>query len=117
MLLDAGHATFGNAAQQRLAQVLVLHGGDGVVMQAGADTIGMSPATDHVRHALTNEFGTPIGQLSQAGCVPELGLGGLAAKADDQDSEASKQASIDSCHSGLFLLVRTGVPRLSASTP
>jgi len=49
-----------DAAQQRLAQIAVLDGSNGVIMQAAADLLGMLPAPEHPRRTLTDELAAGI---------------------------------------------------------
>ena len=58
--LDRWHAGLADAAQQRLAQIAVLDGSDGVIMQAAADLFGMLPPPEHPRRTLPHELGTGI---------------------------------------------------------
>ena len=58
--LDRRHAGLADAAQQRLAQIAVLDGGSGMIVQAAADLFGMLPAPEHARRALPHELGAGI---------------------------------------------------------
>src|SRR5258708_4747544 len=61
--LDRRDAGFADAAQKRLAEVAVLDGGRGVIMQAATYRLRMRPTSHHMRGALPYEFSTWVWKL------------------------------------------------------
>src|SRR6266481_8105853 len=63
--LDGRNAGLADAAQQRLAKIVVFDGGGGVVMQAAANFFGMGPAPQHMRGTRAHEILAGIWQLDR----------------------------------------------------
>jgi len=70
--LDGRNAGLADAAQQRVAKIVVLYDGGGVVVEATAHFFGMGPASQHMRGAHAHEFIAGIRHVQR----PHLGLGG-----------------------------------------
>jgi hypothetical protein len=64
--LDGRNAGLADAAQQRLAKILVFDRGGGVVMQTAANLFGMGPAPQHVRGAHAHKFIAGIRHLQRS---------------------------------------------------
>ena len=72
--LDRRHAGLADAAQQRFAQVGILNGCGGMIVQAAANRLRMRPAPDHVGCAQAHELAARVRHLEQRAEMDRLKL-------------------------------------------
>ena len=92
VVLDGRHAGLADTAQQCLAKVGIVDGGDRMVVQSAADGFRMRPAIDHMGRAQPHELAARVRQFLPG---PYLRLRGTSENYGEKDG--GERAGADHC--------------------